>query len=127
MKPTTSQAHSTVPPAAAEQFWRATVARDRRADGQFILGVTSTHIYCRPSCPAKRPLRRNVVFFRTGEEAERQGFRACLRCRPNEKSTALSLVERAARELAAHRDDELRIGTLAKKLGAAPSALRRQS
>ena len=125
MKPSTPHAVSTVSRTAAEQYWRATVARDRRADGKFILGVTSTHVYCRPSCPAKRPLRRNVVFFRTGEEAEQQGFRACLRCKPNEKSTALLLVERAARELAAHNDDELRIGALAKKLGAAPSALRR--
>src|ERR1700737_14731 len=84
---------------AAERYWRASLARDARADGTFLLGVRSTRIYCRPSCPARRPLRKNVIFFRTGDEAEQQGYRPCLRCKPNEKSGALALVERAAREL----------------------------
>ncbi|HEX4536715.1 MAG TPA: bifunctional DNA-binding transcriptional regulator/O6-methylguanine-DNA methyltransferase Ada [Candidatus Acidoferrum sp.] len=111
---------------AAERYWRATLARDARADGTFILGVLSTRIYCRPSCPARRPLRRNVVFFGSGEEAEKQGFRPCLRCKPNEKSGALRLVKRAARELASNgEEDILRVATLAEKLGVTPSALRR--
>src|ERR1700675_4354078 len=110
---------------AAERYWRATLARDARADGTFILGVLSTRIYCRPSCPARRPLRRNVVFFGSGEEAEKQGFRPCLRCKPNEKSGALRLVECAARELASGEEDILRVATLARKLGVTPSALRR--
>jgi AraC family transcriptional regulator of adaptative response/methylated-DNA-[protein]-cysteine methyltransferase len=121
---------------AAERYWRAALARDARADGTFILGVRSTQIYCRPSCPARRPLRRNVVFFRTGEEAERQGFRPCLRCKPNEKSGALALVERAARELARSEEggdaddgrgksDNGRVAELARKLGVTPSGLRR--
>src|SRR6202035_1149981 len=110
---------------ATERYWRATLARDARADGTFILGVLSTRIYCRPSCPARRPLRRNVVFFGTGEEAEKQGFRPCLRCKPNEKPVALQLVERAARELASGEEDMFRVATLAGKLGVTPSALRR--
>jgi AraC family transcriptional regulator of adaptative response/methylated-DNA-[protein]-cysteine methyltransferase len=110
---------------AAESYWRATLARDARADGEFILGVRSTHIYCRPSCPARRPLRRNVVFFRSGVEAEQQGFRPCLRCKPNQKSAALRLVERAAQELALPGDEIVRIESLARKLAATPSALRR--
>jgi AraC family transcriptional regulator of adaptative response/methylated-DNA-[protein]-cysteine methyltransferase len=114
-----------ITPRAAEQYWRATMARDARADGTFILGVSSTHIYCRPSCPARRPLRRNVVFFRTGEEAEKQGFRPCLRCKPNEKSGPLALVERAARELAHNTEENLRVAALARKLGTSASALRR--
>src|SRR5258705_10763035 len=69
---------------AAARYWQATLARDSKADGTFVLAVRSTHIYYRPSCPARRPLRRNVVFFRTGVEAEKQGFRPCRRCRPNE-------------------------------------------
>jgi AraC family transcriptional regulator of adaptative response/methylated-DNA-[protein]-cysteine methyltransferase len=125
MNASSLQAQSNISANAAERYWRATLARDARADGTFILGVRSTRIYCRPSCPARRPLRRNVVFFRTGEEAEQQGFRACLRCKPNEKSTALQLVERAARELAHSSEDAVRVSTLARKLGAAPSALRR--
>src|SRR5260370_8138872 len=74
---------------AAARYWQATLARDSRADGSFMLAVRSTHIYCRPSCPARRPLRRNVTFFRTREEAEKQGYRPCLRCRPNEIAVPL--------------------------------------
>jgi AraC family transcriptional regulator of adaptative response/methylated-DNA-[protein]-cysteine methyltransferase len=120
-----AQTGSKIPANAAEQYWRAFMARDARADGTFILGVTSTKIYCRPSCPARRPLRRNVVFFGNGEEAEKQGFRPCLRCKPNEKSGALQIVERATRELAGSEDDVFRVATLAGKLDVTPSALRR--
>src|SRR5271168_3535944 len=89
----------------AERYWQATTTRDRRADGTFVLAVRSTRIYCRPSCPARRPLRRNVVFFRTLEEAEAQGFRACLRCRPNELASAVGLVQQAAKLLSAGSED----------------------
>src|SRR5450432_210816 len=120
-----AQTGSRISAQAAENYWRATLARDARADGEFILGVRSTHIYCRPSCPARRPLRRNVIFFRSGSEAEKRGFRPCLRCKPNEKSAALRLVERAARELAQPGEDIVRVESLARKLAATPSALRR--
>src|SRR6202049_2741350 len=120
-----AQAGSKITATVSGRFCGATLARDARADGTFILGVLSTRIYCRPSCPARRPLRRNVVFFGSGEEAEKQGFRPCLRCKPNEKSGALQLVERAARELAGGEEDILRVATLAGKLEVTPSALRR--
>src|SRR6266481_2993257 len=100
------QAQSNIPPRAAARYWRATITRDARADGTFVLAVRSTHIYCRPSCPARRPLRRNVVFFHTGAEAEKQGFRPCRRCRPNEVAGPVALVERASRELAKYGEDE---------------------
>ena len=120
-----TKSQSNITSDAAERYWRATLARDARADGTFILGVRSTRIYCRPSCPARRPLRRNVVFFRSGEEAEKQGFRACLRCKPNEKSRALLLVERAARALTESAEELLGVATLAKAMGSTPAALRR--
>src|ERR1700674_5465929 len=120
-----AQAGSKITAYAAERYWQATLARDARADGTFILGVLSTRIYCRPSCPARRPLRRIVVVFGSGEEAEKQGFRPCLRCKPNEKSGALLLVERAARELAGGEEAIVRVATLAGKLAVTPSALRR--
>src|SRR5467141_4588308 len=102
---------------AAARYWQATLARDSRADGTFVLAVRSTHIYCRPSCPARRPLRRNVVFFHTGEEAEKQGFRPCRRCRPNEVAGPVALVERAARELASFEEENgVRFSALAAKL-----------
>jgi AraC family transcriptional regulator of adaptative response/methylated-DNA-[protein]-cysteine methyltransferase len=116
---------STIPPRAAARYWRATLSRDARADGTFVLAVRSTHIYCRPSCPARRPLRRNVVFFRTREEAEQQGFRACLRCRPNEVAGPVALVEKAARLLSETGEDGVRFAPLAAKLGTTPATLRR--
>jgi len=120
-----SQPQPNVPAGAAARYWRATISRDARADGTFVLAVRSTHIYCRPSCPARRPLRRNVVFFRTGAEAEQQGFRPCLRCRPNEIAGPIVLVQRATRELAQSTEDSVRFGALAAKLGTTAASLRR--
>jgi len=73
-------------PETGEQ-WRAVQSRDRRADGDFVYAVRSTGIYCRPSCPARRPRRQQVVFFPLAQAAERQGFRPCRRCHP--RTTAL--------------------------------------
>jgi AraC family transcriptional regulator of adaptative response/methylated-DNA-[protein]-cysteine methyltransferase len=121
-----NQIKTNIPPRAAALFWRATISRDARADGQFVLAVRSTHIYCRPSCPARRPLRRNVVFFHTSAEAEKQGFRPCMRCRPNEVAGPVALVERAARELANFGEDEaVRFETLAARLNTTTGTLRR--
>src|SRR2546423_12675536 len=85
---------------AAARYWQATLGRDSRAGGSFALAVRSTHIYCRPSCPARRPLRRNVTFFRTREEAEEQGYRPCLRCRPNEIAGSVALAQHAPHHVA---------------------------
>src|SRR5713101_4467258 len=114
------QIQTNIPPRAAARYWRATMTRDARADGTFVLAVRSTHIYCRPSCPARRPLRRNVVFFHTGAEAEKQGFRPCRRCRPNEVAGPVALVERASHELGKVGEEEsIRFTALAARLGLA--------
>jgi AraC family transcriptional regulator of adaptative response / DNA-3-methyladenine glycosylase II len=63
-------------------LYKALVARDSRFDGTFFVGVTSTGIYCRPVCPAKTPKLKNCRFFASPQEAERERFRPCLRCRP---------------------------------------------
>jgi AraC family transcriptional regulator, regulatory protein of adaptative response / methylated-DNA-[protein]-cysteine methyltransferase len=115
----------TIPQGIAERYWQAATARDRRADGTFVLAVRSTGIYCRPSCPARRPLRRNVIFFRTQQEAERQGFRACRRCRPNELAGSIALVQEAAKILVAGSDDPVRLSSVAEKLQTSPATLRR--
>ena len=125
MNPSSTKSGSGISAHAAERYWRATLARDASADGEFFLGVRSTRIYCRPSCPARRPLRRNAVFFRTGQEAERQGFRACLRCKPNEESWARSLVDRAVRQLLQPGEEGFRVEELARKLATTPPRLRR--
>jgi AraC family transcriptional regulator of adaptative response/methylated-DNA-[protein]-cysteine methyltransferase len=72
----------------ADSRWRAIQARDRFADGAFVYAVRSTGIYCRPSCPSKKPGRAQVVFFRIPADAERKGFRPCRRCRPAEESAS---------------------------------------
>jgi AraC family transcriptional regulator, regulatory protein of adaptative response / methylated-DNA-[protein]-cysteine methyltransferase len=73
---------------AAARQWQAVEERDQRADGKFVYAVRSTGIYCRPSCPSKRPKREKVQFFPTPEAAEREGFRACKRCLPKQAAVA---------------------------------------
>jgi methylphosphotriester-DNA--protein-cysteine methyltransferase len=63
-------------------MWAAFLARDRRWDGHFVTAVRTTGIFCRPSCTCRKPLRKNVRFFRSGDAAARAGFRPCKRCRP---------------------------------------------
>lgn len=65
-----------------EARWQAAHSRNREADGQFFVGVVTTGIYCKPSCPG-RPKRENVRFFTTTEEARSAGLRACKRCHPD--------------------------------------------
>ena len=65
-------------------FWEAVKTNDKRFDGVFFTCVTSTKIFCKPSCTARLPKRENVVFVNSSKKAEQEGFRACLRCRPND-------------------------------------------
>ena len=70
----------------AERCWQAVVERDGSQDGRFFFGVVTTGVFCRPSCGARQPLRKNVRFFPTPEAAEQSGLRACKRCRPKDRS-----------------------------------------
>jgi AraC family transcriptional regulator of adaptative response/methylated-DNA-[protein]-cysteine methyltransferase len=74
-------------------YWQAVLDRDQSYEGLFVYGVKSTGIYCRPTCPSRRPHRDKVEFFTTGEEARAAGYRACMRCRPDEVQEQLQLVE----------------------------------
>ncbi|HEY9537416.1 MAG TPA: Ada metal-binding domain-containing protein, partial [Kiloniellaceae bacterium] len=65
------------PFASADARWEAFIGRDPAADGRFVTAVTSTGIYCRPTCSARKPRRENVRFYRTAVEAEAAGFRPC--------------------------------------------------
>src|SRR4051812_36789901 len=67
----------------ADVLYAAWLKRDPRLDGRAFIGVRTTGIYCRPICPAKTPLRKNVSFYPTAQAAEAAGFRACKRCRPD--------------------------------------------
>ncbi|HWI86799.1 MAG TPA: bifunctional DNA-binding transcriptional regulator/O6-methylguanine-DNA methyltransferase Ada [Sphingomonas sp.] len=84
-----------------DQRWAAVLRRDRAADGQFVTGVLSTGIYCRPSCAARHPRRENVRFFARGAEAQGFGLRACLRCRPDEIAADEAGIARAIALIAA--------------------------
>ena len=92
--------------AAEEHWYRAVESRDNRFDGWIYLGVTSTGVYCRPSCPAVSPKRANMRFYRSAAAAQRAGFRACKRCRPDaspgspEWNARADVVARAMRLIA---------------------------
>ena len=114
-----------------EACYRAVCQRDARFDGRFFGGVKTTGIYCRPICPARTPLSKNVIFFPTAAAAQEAGFRPCLRCRPetapdlgawrgtsNTVSRALSLIEHGAL-------DEADVDVLAGRLGVGERQLRR--
>jgi AraC family transcriptional regulator, regulatory protein of adaptative response / methylated-DNA-[protein]-cysteine methyltransferase len=81
-----------------EKCWEAVRGHDASQDGQWVYSTKTTGVYCRPGCASRQPLRKNVAFYATNEEAEAAGFRPCKRCRPNEGSQAdrhIAAVERA--------------------------------
>ncbi len=119
-----------------EALWHAVQSRDRAADGSFVYAVHSTGIYCRPSCPSRKPRREQVVFFPLPEAAEQQGFRACRRCKPraiNLRDPRTESVARICREIDARirAEDEagidarLTLATLSRSAGMAPHQLER--
>jgi AraC family transcriptional regulator of adaptative response/methylated-DNA-[protein]-cysteine methyltransferase len=123
--PSIDKASSGLPQRAETKFWQAMLARDRRADGSFVFAVRSTHIYCRPSCPARRPLRKNALFFRSPKEAEQRGFRPCRRCCPQEQQEGAKLVRRATNLLASGNEENPRLEQMAAQLGSSGAKLRR--
>lgn len=113
---------SVQPQAAAIQAdprWAAVVARDARADGTFYYSVRTTGVYCRPSCPARRPKPENVAFHPSREAAEAAGFRPCQRCRPDLPGLAVrhgAVVAQACRDIAASLEP-LGLAELARRAG----------
>ena len=116
--------HPTAVPKAAEvavqindRRWQAVLHRDRSLDGAFVFGVSSTGVFCRPSCPAKRPRRENVSFFDHALQAEQAGYRACLRCRPKavDGNPQSALVRSMCRYIEQHIEDQLTLSLLAKE------------
>jgi AraC family transcriptional regulator, regulatory protein of adaptative response / methylated-DNA-[protein]-cysteine methyltransferase len=114
-------------PDAARQ-WRIVLARDRRFDGAFVYAVRSTGIYCRPSCPSRRPRRTMVQFYPIPEVAEAAGYRACRRCRPTQSPApdpALAVVRELCRLIEANPDTPADLATLARRAGLSPYQLLR--
>lgn len=114
-----------------DDCYRALNARDPRFDGVFFVGVETTGIYCRPVCPARTPKRTSCRFFERAAVAEREGFRACLRCRPERApghapvDEGPELVRRALSLISAGALDRLSVDELGAKLGVTGRHLRR--
>jgi AraC family transcriptional regulator of adaptative response/methylated-DNA-[protein]-cysteine methyltransferase len=112
-----------VPPSARDEArWAAFTARDPAADGSFVVAVKTTGIYCRPSCPAKRPNRSNVSFYATAEQAEKAGFRPCKRCKPKAPSLFREHAEKVkqACRLIETAEQEPKLDELAEAAGLSP-------
>jgi len=116
----------------SDSRWQAVAQRDARFDGAFVYAVRSTGIYCRPSCPSRRPRPEQVVFFLAPVSAEQSGFRPCRRCRPHEISMRhphADLVERACRVIETHMketgESRLSLDALGVAVGASPHHLQR--
>lgn len=110
----------------ADARWDAVLSRDRTADGRFVYAVRSTGIYCRPSCPSRRPTRSRVEFFDTPAAALHAGFRACKRCTPD-ATVADPWVEKIRRACVylANVDGPPALSTLARRLGGSPYHVQR--
>ena len=112
----------------SDQMWQAVAAKDSRFDGQFVFAVSSTKIYCRPSCPSRRPRREHVTFFDLPDAAEQAGFRACLRCeprRPRVVDSRVELVQRVCRFLDASQTESVKLADLASHAGVSAFHLQR--
>jgi AraC family transcriptional regulator of adaptative response/methylated-DNA-[protein]-cysteine methyltransferase len=108
----------------ADTAWAAFMRRDRSWDGRVIGAVKTTGIYCKPSCPAKRPNREHVEFFATGEEARAAGYRSCLRCKPDEVGRDRDAVAKAAK-LIEQAEEAPSLAELAGAVGYAPHHFQR--
>src|SRR5882762_7441648 len=110
------------------ELWNAVLARDASRDGSFVFAVRSTGIYCRPSCPARRPGREQVSFFQLPEAAEQAGFRACRRCHPRRAETGdpqIDLVRRICHAIDEHDEEPLTLKTLSTETGVSAHHLQR--
>lgn len=110
--------------------WESVLQRDASADDRFLYAVTTTGIYCRPSCPSRRPKRDNVAFFLSAAAAEDAGFRACQRCRPNRAKAPHRAVERAREYIDTHiadlGEERITLELLGEQSGLSPYHLQRK-
>ncbi len=108
-----------------EHYWGAVLARDTHHDGSFVYAVRTTGIFCRPSCPSRRPQRDNVQFFTQISDATQAGFRPCLRCRPTEVDTQVALIKQVCRVLDQADDAIPTLGELGTRFAISPAHLQR--
>jgi AraC family transcriptional regulator of adaptative response/methylated-DNA-[protein]-cysteine methyltransferase len=111
-----------------ELQWQAVLAKDARLDGQFVFAVSSTGIYCRPSCPSRRPHRERVSFFQLPEQAEQAGFRACRRCHPRDsqaRDPQIRMAQEICRLIDENDGEPITLSTLSSQLGVSSFHLQR--
>lgn len=127
MKARKEVASSAAAPTLNDARWRSVASRDRAADGTFVYAVSTTGVYCRPSCPARTAKPSNVRFFDSPAQAEAAGFRACLRCRPAGESQTEASAALAAQvcRLIEESDTVPKLADLAKAVGLSPHHLHR--
>jgi len=115
-------------PETDESRWDAVMAKDPRFDGQFVFAVSSTGVYCRPSCPARRPRRERVSFFQLPEAAERAGFRACRRCHPRNARVVdpqIQMTRQVCRIIEENDGEPVTLSALSEQLGVSSFHLQR--
>lgn len=105
--------------------WQLVLERDAMADGQFVYAVRSTGVYCRPTCPSRRPKPQNVEFFDSPKDAERAGYRPCLRCHPRSASPQSEAVTAACRYLQSKADCKVTLPELGRQVKLSPFHLQR--
>ncbi len=115
----------TMAPLDADICWRAVLGRDASQDGAFLYGVLTTGVYCRPSCAARTPKRQNVRFYRTPAEAERDGLRACLRCKPLDTGGMRDRMLALCRYIEENAGESLTLEHLGSEAGMSPAHLQR--
>lgn len=103
--------------------WQAVLKRDRLRDGQFVYLALTTGIYCRPSCPARHPHRRNALLLGSAAEAERLGYAACRRCHPDSLAPAEKSIRAALLYIEVHLDETITLNTLSQVSGLSPNHL----
>jgi AraC family transcriptional regulator of adaptative response/methylated-DNA-[protein]-cysteine methyltransferase len=110
-----------------EQAWAAVLGRDQGLDGRLFYGVASTGVYCRPSCPSRRPRRHNATFFAEPADAERAGYRPCRRCDPRGQrvDTPPAPVGKAREYIDLHFDEPVKLEALGRRVGMSPHHLQR--
>ena len=115
------------PGLARDACLAAVAAHDARMDGAFVYAVRSTGIYCRPSCPSRRPRAQQLLFFEEPGAAEKAGFRPCLRCLPRlgRENAHTEFVRRVCEEIEGHDEGVVSLNRLAKRLGITASHIQR--
>jgi len=103
-----------------DQRWALVLNRDLKADGGFVYAVRSTGVFCRPSCPSRRPRREQVEFFDSPGEAQQAGYRACRRCMPLARNEQMAKVEVACRYIEQNLETTLKLEEIAASASLSP-------